>query len=362
MKIIDRYILRLFLGIFFGSLLAIAFLFTVLSVLDSITFLMSEEGATVIGIVRFYLLQLPQTIYMSSPVAALLSAMITLGSLNQYHELTALRAAGVSLFRAALPIILAAAGISLAVFVLGNTLVPIGNRYFLSEKQALRGDKDNEDERVWYVSESADREPMILRVERVDRKTGDLSGVTIFRTGPGLSLDQEIMAESATYVEDSGWRLTRAVSRVFREQDPPVLSSAGQMMIALPDTPEDLLRVQRAPEEMKLSELSDQIRRVHRYGLPETAFRVERHARFAIPLAAVILALTGAPLAIRPVRSSGLAWGILGAIIIGFIYFVVIAEFISLGKGGMVTPWAAAWTANIIFGIIGALQFSKLRR
>ncbi|HUT52920.1 MAG TPA: LPS export ABC transporter permease LptG [bacterium] len=362
MKVMDRYVLRSFLGIFIGSLLSVSFLFTVLSVLDSITFVMSEDGATIPGVVRFYLLQLPQTIYMSAPVAALLSAMITLGGLNQNHELMALRASGISLLRAATPILLASVIISGGAFVLGNTLVPVGNRYFLSEKQVIKGEEPDPGESVWYVSESRGENPVILNIEKVDRQTGELAGVTIFRTGPGLALLEEITAAKALYVPGRGWRLLRAETRAFHGHDVPAISSSPEMMIALPDTPEDLLRVQRAPEEMTLAQLADQIARVRRYGLPETAYRVERQARFAIPLAAVILVLAGIPLAIRPVRSGGLAWGILGAIIVGFIYFVVIAEFISLGKGGMVEPWVAAWSANIIFGIIGAAQFAKLRR
>lgn len=362
MKVMDRYVLRSFLGIFIGSLLAVSFLFTVISVLDSINFLMSEEGATVAGVIRYYLLQLPQTLYMSAPVSSLISAMITLGGLNQSHELMALRAAGVSLFRVATPIVLAAMIISGGAFALGNTLVPVGNRYFLSEKQALKGEEPDPGESVWYVSESRGQNPIILNIEKVDRQTGKLSGVTMFRTGPGLALLEEITAAQAFYVEGKGWKLIGAETRTFHGHDVPVISRATETMVALSDTPEDMLRVQRAPEEMTLTELADQIERVHRYGLRETAFRVERQSRFAIPLAAVILVLAGIPLAIRPVRSAGLAWGILGAIIVGFIYFVVIAEFISLGKGGMISPWIAAWSANIIFGVIGAAQFAKLRR
>ena len=33
-----------------------------------------------------------------------------------------------------------------------------------------------------------------------------------------------------------------------------------------------------------------------------------------------------------------------------------------LGKGGMVPAWAAAWSANAVFGVIGAGWFLTLRR
>jgi lipopolysaccharide export system permease protein len=362
MKIADRYILGRFLGMFLGSLITISFLFTVLSVLDSITRLMGMDGATFGGIIHYYLLQLPQTIYMSSPVAALLSCMITLGSMNPHNELMVLRAAGVSLARAAASVVAATLVISVFLFALGNTLVPVGNRQFLSAKQVLTGDDSDPGERIWHISESGDRNPVIVRIEKLDRASGDIKGLTIFRTGDEWRLEQEMVAESASYVPGDGWRLERAAVRSFHGNEVPVLSRADETLIDFLDPPAELLRVQRSPEEMTLSELNDQINRIRRYGQPDSSYQVERHSRFAIPLAAIILVLTGAPLAIRPVRSSGLAWGILGAIIVGFGYFVIIALFISLGKGGLVEPWAAAWSANIIFGIIGISFYKGLRK
>ena len=362
MRVLDRYVLKSFVGMFAGSLVTISFLFTVFSVLDSLTYLMGMEGASFFGIVRYYLLQLPQTIFMTAPVAALLSAMITLGLMNQRHELTALRAAGISLLRVAMPMVAAAAVISVLLFELGNTLVPVGNRYFLSAKQTIKGDTPDPGARIWYVSEGKGRPPVILRLEKIERETGRVRGLTAFRTTPDFQLAEELVAAEAEYVKGKGWRLRKVAMRTMRGMEPPLLRHEPEMMLAIKDKPEDLLRAQRAPEEMDLSELNDQIRRIRRYGLSETAYRVERQARFAIPLAALILVLVGAPLSIRPTRSSGMAVGILGAIVVGFVYFIIIAEFISLGKGGLMPAWAAAWSANAVFGAIGSGMFLTLRR
>jgi len=360
MKTLDRYLLLSFFGLFLGSMVAVTFLFTVVSVLDSLTYLMNQKSATFTAIIHYYSLQLPQTVYMTSPVSALLSAMITLGALNQRHELTAMRAAGIAMARAALPILAASLAISLALFALGNTLVPVGNGYFLSAKHEIKGEEADASGRTWYVSEGKDRPPTILRVESVDRDNGRLQGVSLFRVGPGFQLLEEMTGRSAEFIPGQGWRLAAVRELNFLPDAPPKVSETPERLVPLPDRPEDMIRVERAPEEMTLSELQDQIRRVRAYGLPVAAYEVERQTRFAIPLSALILVLVGAPLAVRPVRSSGLAWGILGAIIVGFGYFVIIAEFISLGRGGLISPPAAAWTANVIFGVLGAGLYSRL--
>lgn len=362
MRTADRYVLRSFLAVFLGSLFSVCFLFTVISILDSLNYLMGKEGASLAAIVRYYLLQLPQTVYMGAPVAALLSIMITLGQMNQNNELLALRAAGLSLARISAPILAAGVAIGLGAFAIGDTLVPAGNSMFLSARQDLKGEKPDPTSRIWYVSESDSDTPAILRIEEVERKTGKLEGLTVFFTGRKLELKEQIVAESASFEAGRGWIATDVRERDFDAQGIPRERTHEQLALGLPDTADELLRVQRAPEEMRLSQLNDQIKRVRRYGLPDMSYRVERQTRFSIPMAVLILMLVGAPLSIRPVRSGGLALSILGAVIVGFAYFVVIALLVSLGKGGMIEPWAAAWSANIIFGMVGSVLFMKLWR
>jgi len=363
MKTLDRYISRSFLTVFVGSLVAVSFLFTVISILDSLNYMMGKEGVTLWSIVRFYVLQLPQTIYMGSPVAALLSTMIVLGGMNQQNELMAMRAAGMSLARITAPILVLTLLIGAVLFVIGNTLVPVGNRYFYSARQEIKADDDSDPEsRIWYVSEKRGRPPRVLRIESVARDTGELRGVTMFVTGDGFNLVRQVEADTASYNETGAWTAHDAEITDFMKKGPPVPTKLDTTELDIPDTPSELLAIQRMPEEMTLSELRSQMDRIQKYGLPKTRYLVEVHSRFAIPLAALILVMVGAPLAIRPVRSGGLALSIVGAVVIGFGYFVVIALFISMGKGGMVPAWTGAWTANILFGAAGLLLFSTMRK
>ncbi|MFO8057169.1 MAG: LPS export ABC transporter permease LptG [bacterium] len=361
MKITDRYVLRSFLGVFLGSIFIVAFLFTALSVLDSMTYLMGKKGASFGEIVYFHLLQLPQTLYMTAPVAALISAMITMGTFNQRFEIMAVRAAGVSIARAAMPVLISSFFIFAGLFVLGNTLVPYGNRYFFNMEEKIKGKDKEEENRLWYVSEHRDTR-YILRAGHLNRNTGHIKSLTVYHLDPDFQLVKQTLAKEAYYEPQKGWTMKNVVHRYFSGMDPPHTETAEQAMLDIPATKKDLLRVQRLPEEMTLSELNRQIKRIKKHGRSNAAYKVERQARVAIPFAAVILILAGTPLAIRPVRSSGLAVSILGAIIVGFVYYVIIAEFISLGKGGLVSPVVAAWSANVIFGVLGVVLFSGLRK
>jgi len=360
-KIIDRYVLKAYVGVFLGSMAAISFLFIVLGVLDSMAFLTSE-GMTIAGVVRYNALQLPNLIYMAAPIGALLSAMITLAGFNQSNELMALRASGVSVARVTAPILAATLCIAGMMFWLGSTWVPEGNRKFMSARQQFLDEDDDPSELVWYVSESRDRPPIILRAEKVDRESGNVKGLTVLTPDANFQLKEQLVAQSATHAREGGWTLHGVQSRTFQGFDTPRFMTLSELPLDLPDRPEDLLRVQRSPEEMTWSELIDQIQRSRADGLPKHPYQVELHARLAVPLAALVLVLVGTPLAVRPARSGGIAWALLAAVVIGFAYFIIIAELISIGKGGMVEPWVAAWTANIIFGVLGVGSFSTLRK
>jgi len=361
-KIVDRYVLSSYLKAFTGSVIGVSVLFTVLGVLDSLTYQLGKEGVTVYDIVRFYLLQLPQTVFMGAPFAALLSAMITLGAMNQGHEIMALRASGFSVARVTAPILVATLMIGVLLFVLGNTLVPVGVRAFNQARQEASVKRVSPNQRIWYVSEKGGEPPTLLRIERVDESTGDLIGVTVIPVDEDFIPIEEIVADRGTYEGDRRWRLTGVERRRFTAFEPPSIERLEKLSITLSETPDELQKAQRPSEEMSWSELGERIVKAGRYGRSPNPYKVERQSRLAIPLAALILVLVGAPLSIRPIRAGGLAVGILGAFVIGFGYFVIIALFITMGKGDLLPPWAAAWTANIIFGIIGGLYFSTLRK
>ena len=59
------------------------------------------------------------------PLATLLSSMMVLGQMGDHNELMAIKAAGISLSRVMLPLIIASVFISIGAFYIGNNLVPI---------------------------------------------------------------------------------------------------------------------------------------------------------------------------------------------------------------------------------------------
>jgi len=69
------------------------------------------------------------------------------------------------------------------------------------------------------------------------------------------------------------------------------------------------------------------------------------------------MVLIAVPLSTRNPRQRPLATSIGIGLSVGFSYWVLLALTVSLGHGGAIPPIVAAWTANAIFGVLGAFLF-----
>ena len=113
--------------------------------------------------------------------------------------------------------------------------------------------------------------------------------------------------------------------------------------------PDDFRKIIRKSEEMNFRELRSYVHKVENEGYDATTYRVDLHAKGAFPFVGVIMAMVAIGLTARRRLSKGLPVSITYGIGIGFLYFVFHSFCISLGYGGILPPWAAAWTANFIF-------------
>ncbi|MBF0275957.1 MAG: LptF/LptG family permease, partial [Nitrospinae bacterium] len=84
-------------------------------------------------------------------------------------------------------------------------------------------------------------------------------------------------------------------------------------------------------------------------GYDATRYKVDFHTKFAFPLISFVMAMLAVPFSIGKARSWGTFVGIGVSIIIGFTAWVVMSFGISLGRGGLLPPFLAAWFGNFVF-------------
>ena len=118
-------------------------------------------------------------------------------------------------------------------------------------------------------------------------------------------------------------------------------------------TPEDLIRRDKAPEDMTAREIRQYIKHLASTGQPTAAYETQMHGKFALPIAATIFALVGIPLGVRRDRSRSAAMGFGISILIIFAYWTTWYCCSIAGEGGTIPPIVGAWLPNVIFGGMG---------
>ena len=186
---ITKQFLLLFVGTFFISLFVLMMQF-VWQYVDALI----GKGLTLDIMAKFFwymaLMMVPQAL----PLAILLSSLITFGNLGESSELTAIKAAGISLLQTLRPLMILVAFIALASFYFQNNIGPhskskIG-QLLISMKQ--KSPELEIPEGIFY-----DGIPQCnIYVQRKDLDTGKLYGITIYRMTSNYEDAAIILADS----------------------------------------------------------------------------------------------------------------------------------------------------------------------
>ena len=353
-SILDRYLLALFSRIFIATLAVVILLHLVGDVFNRVDNLMGSN-ATLSTSFQYFIHRLPLLISRGIGFAALFAAFLTLGSLSRRHELVAIRACGLSLHRVTAPLLLAALGISVATFLWNETAVPFATRtakqiYDVKVRgkqlQSVFGNRE-----IWMRSNGD-----FIRADDFDTDRGRLHGLMIYRITPEFRLDGVIEVPAASWdgthwVPEGGteWRLPEdgAVSRV------PVGAT-----LPLKERPDDFLIFARSPDEFSYFELQARIGDLGNKGVDTVRDTVNLHAKVAIPLVIPLTILLAAGLATKPGRKDNLVVNLGLAVAFGFAYWVLLGFCLSLGKAGAMQPWLAAWSPNLLVGLLSLYLYT----
>ncbi len=194
MKKLDQFLLKSFIGPFMAILLVVVFILMMQFLWVYIDDLVGK-GLSFKVILEFLGWGCITMLPLSLPLSTLLSSMMTLGTLGENNELLAMKAAGISLARILIPIMIASAVISIGTFFVANNLIPIAyNKIY-----TLRDDigKTKEEIKIPTGTFYDGIEGYILRVDERDDDTGMMYGVMVYNHKGTKGNTSLILADSA---------------------------------------------------------------------------------------------------------------------------------------------------------------------
>ena len=356
--IIDRYLVREYLA-FMGLGLAVsAALFVMIDLLQTLDRYLRLKPPLMF-IIEHFVYRLPAALHLYLPVVMLVATIFLFLTLSRYHELTALKAAGISLYRVSLPILGLGLAIAIGAGLFQELALPVLNeRGEEVDRVKIRGMAPRHlqlRQRLWVRSSDS----RFYRVELLHPGTNDMFGVTILELNRDFRLTGRLDARQAHWTP-AGWELSdgayREISPEGGVQTLPFRSTA----VELSDEMEDFIRIQKPVTAMSFRELKDYIARLEAAGFQIRKHLVELYAKLSFPLVNLVMVLVAIPLALQSPRGGrlfgiGLALGIMAGYLV--VHFVALA----FARADLLPPLIAAWTANIIFMGIGVSLLLRAR-
>ncbi len=353
--LIKEMIRPFFLGVAGGTTLLLGnqlFLYTDLLV---------KKGVDLVTILQILVLNLPAILVVTFPIAGLFATLLTLGKMGADSEITALRSAGISYRKLFVPVLVIGLMISLMAFLTNDYIVPLTNQKVKRLNENLFFSKDavffNEDQ-MFKVDDH-----LWFYIGEIERDTGLMKDVLILdrtaETGV-LRYPQVITSEQARQ-DSQTWYLQGAVVRRYDDDGQTYYEGqVGEMDLNIGDELANYVRGDKVPQEQSSRELGQQIEEFSQDPNHDPQFllrlQTEWHLKFAIPFASFFAILIAAPLGLQAVRQTGRYGGVAVAIVLVFIYYVLLSLGRSMGRAGILDPWLAAWLPNMVFGALGSLM------
>lgn len=354
---IDRYILGKYLKTFLLALVLIIIIVITFDVSEKLDNFL-EHHATFWQVVSIYYLNfIPGFVNLYSPLFIFISVIFFTSKMAGNSEIVAILSSGIRYGRMLRPYVYGAVIVALAVFVLGNFVIPNSNRRLIAfEEQYVKSKATNyysnlhfqADQGVQVYAESYDVQR--LQAFKFCREELDRDGRLLKReTANSITFD----------TIENLWRCTGYSMRTVDSNRRENLQFETQALVDLHITPEDLNLLSSRVETMNTPEL---IRHIHREemrgtGTVKTA-RIELWQRLINPLAIIVMTLIGVAIAARKSRG-GIGVHLAIGISIAFSFIVFMKITTVFATNGDLSPFMAVLLPQIIFSIAAAWLIYK---
>jgi lipopolysaccharide export system permease protein len=386
-RIADWYLFSQVMGAALSGLLRFAGLLVVFGVLTAVK-RYADGSLSLIGMAEVILYQLPRVFVFTLPMSILFGTVQAFSDLSNRGEITALGAGGMSLPQMLRAPLLCGVLLAIMAFTVQEAFVPGAE----SKKSAIL--KKQATEMVGKQRNISWRDPAkgpirkLVQAERFDPKTNTLIKPSL-QFNEGLSPLFIIKAQKGFWNERSGrWKFSKGkitqfppeggsseeasnvveFDEIWRDDvpTPDQLQATGKTlnehlvngdfeMVSIGDLKRWRTQLQFERAALKTKDeraAQDNLVRGATFGI---------HDKIATPLICIVLILVGAPLGIRPQRSSG-GFSLGVSLVVILIYYATWTWASSLGKAGTGNPLVFAYLALAFTSIAGMVLVVKKSR
>ncbi len=358
LSILDRYILRKYLGTF--SLLLLLFIPIGITVhlAEKIDKILDNEVPFTEVMIYLYNF----TIYFANllfPLFLFLSVIWFTSKLANNTEVIAFLSSGVSYYRFLRPYIIGATLVCIAALVFSMYLAPKASKGFneFSYDYLKKGKQDRDQSNVY--TQINDNDYIYVSYFNVTEKIGSNFTLEHF---DGNEMTYKISATQIKYNEtDSTYTLFNYKKRKIGEAG-DILETKLKLDTVLAFSLEDLTPVTYIAETLSFTELNDFIKKEKARGSSYiNRYEVVRYKRWSLPVSAYILTIIA--VAVSSVkRRGGMGVNLAIGIGIGMVFIFFDKIFGTMAEQSTFSPFIATWFPNFVFGILAIYLLRNAKR
>lgn len=368
MKRLDRLVLQEMFGPWgFGVAM-----FTVLIMAGSFLYELTRylsDGASPFQVLQLTIVLLPGVMAKTFPMAMLLSGLLAFGRLSSDSEIVAIKASGVSVGRIMVPVATFGILVALMTFAFNDKLVPSATQKAIGIKKLidneLKGQTAQEMSQGIYQDKKL-KASFWAQDFSFEHRTLTNVVLTVYDTEERPSA--YVFANELEYTDEKKW-----VARGGVTMTPATGGSFARFDNAFPpgvpeidSTPAELLaKALRDLDALPMEEMGNQIKKLR--SIPKQTPDLQKQVinlefgywnKIALPLAALVFGLVGAPLGIRSHRVPASAGFWIAVIII--LAYMFLANVMSISaQGGRVPAYVASFLPIVIGLIVGGYLIHK---
>lgn len=352
--LLDRYIMRKFLGTFFFIIVLIVLIAVIFDLSEKIDNFLEHEAPIRKVVFDYYLNFIPYFAVLFSPLFTFVSVIYFTSRMAYNTEIIAILSSGVSFKRLLLPYFASAFMLTVFAFTLNNFVIPhaTARKLAFEDMYYHKTPKTVRERNIHKQIEPG----IYMYMESFDTYSNRGRKFSIERFENGTLTSKLLSDEIRWDTVKNKWIIRNYYIRNFHGET-QTITSGKEIDTTLNMSPDEFRRRDNAVEAMNLGELNQFIKDQKMQGAENIdAYLIEKHRRFSFPFSSFILTLIGVSVSSKKVKGGiGMQLGI--GLLISFSYIVFMQFSAQFAINGSLSPFIAVWIPNVIFAVIAVFLY-----
>ena len=350
------YLYRRFLPVFLSSLFFFCLVLILVDLLMNLWSFISQEVPPA-QILKVMVLYIPKTMSFSLPLSILFAVSYTLSDLYAKNELTAIFAAGVSLFRFTFPLLVLSLALSFGLFFFEDkVVVPTYAKKTELQAQLLNQQQSLNNDRIVII---ADQGRVVYNADYYNDAEQRLVGLLVVFRDQQKNLERIVRSNSARWREGY-WECSEATEYVAEGNQLHSQPVSQATMLTMVEPPETFRNNTVDVETVSVQEAKAYIQRLSRAGFSVSEATSQYYKKFSFPLVVFIVVFLSIGLSGKT-KKNVLLISLVLCIMAAVLFYVTQMVTMLLAQFGYLSPFLGAWFPVILFIFISIilLRFAR---